>query len=157
MSASKKWRTYEEVAVALLNRFKAELGLERVEGEQSVAGEATDWKIEGMAVRSEPGEAKTIIVECRRTKKRQSQEQLGGFAYRIKDVGASGGILVTPVPIQSGAARIAKAENIVSAILDPESTTVEYMLKFLNKTFAGVADSAPAIDSVSAEVVSGDE
>jgi len=86
-----------------------------------------------------------------------NQEQLGGLAYRIKDAGASGGILVTPVPIQSGAAKIAKAENIVPVILDPKSTTVEHMLKFLNKTFAGVSDSAPAIDSVSAEVTPRDE
>jgi len=150
MSAPKEWRNYEQVTQYLLDRFKSELGLTRVEGEQSVVGTVTDWNIEVKAVRTtNSGETETILVECRRTKKRQSQEKVGGFAYRIKDAGASGGILVTPVPLQSGGAKIAEAENINSVILDAESTTDEYMLKFLNKIFVGVTDSAPATDSVS--------
>src|SRR5262250_1546186 len=39
---------------------------------------------------------------------------LGGIAYRIRDSGAEGGIVVSPLGLQEGAAKVAKKENIVS-------------------------------------------
>ena len=48
----KEWKTYEEVAVYLLNQIASELGLERVEGKQDVYGShsLTMWEIDGKGV-----------------------------------------------------------------------------------------------------------
>ncbi len=134
----KAWKSYEEVATYLLNKFAAEFGLARVEGKQKITGKesGTQWEIDAKGV----GECDEIffIVECRRyTKSRQNQEKLGGLAYRIIDTGARGGILVSPLGLQEGAIRIAQAENVYSVILDENSTRTEFMLKFLDKIRAG--------------------
>ena len=68
------------------------------------------------------------------------QEQLGGFAYRIKDVGASGGFIVTTMPLQRGAKRIAEREGIVPITIDPASTTEDYVAQFLNDVRVGMTD-----------------
>lgn len=48
------WRTYEEVAVYLLNQFADALGLERVEGKQKIGGNITtaEWEIDGKGVKN---------------------------------------------------------------------------------------------------------
>jgi hypothetical protein len=81
-----------------------------------------------------------VIIECRRyTKDRQSQEQVGGLAYRILDAGASGGILVSPLGLQKGGRLVAAAEGIQEVLMDENSTRTDYVLQFLNRIFAGVA------------------
>ena len=40
MAPSKRWRTYEEVAAAILGRLREDLGLSAVEGKQSVPGQS---------------------------------------------------------------------------------------------------------------------
>ena len=121
---TRAFETYEQVAAFLLNEFADHLGLERVEGKQDVPGlvSGTTWEIDGKGLKAD-GEA-FIIIECRRyTDSRPNQEALGALAYRIRDTGAAGGIIVTPLGIQEGAAKIACAEGIVSVRLDPTSTT----------------------------------
>lgn len=129
---------YEQVAAFLLNEFAAHFGLERVEGKQIVQGSrsGTNWEIDGKGIRS-PDDA-IIIVECRRYQaSRPSQEQLAAIAYRIEDIGAVGGIIVTPIGIQKGAKKVALAEKIISVHLDSESTTSDYVLQFLKKVMIG--------------------
>ena len=46
----KAWRTYEEVADHLLNRFANEFGLKFVEGKQKIQGSATTWEIDAKGV-----------------------------------------------------------------------------------------------------------
>lgn len=97
-----------------------------------------------------------MIVECRRyTTSRLPQESVGGLAYRIIDTGASGGILVTPLNLQSGAKKVAGHSNIQHVILGPNSTTTEYVLRFLNRTFIGVADTCSVLlkESSTVEVI----
>src|SRR6266540_4597206 len=128
----KVWESYEEVAAYLLDQIATEFDLERFEGKQSVTGNrsGTEWEIDAKGV-SENNEI-FFIVECRRyTTSRQNQERLGSLAYRIIDTGAKGGILVSPLGLQEGASKIARAENIHSIILDANSTTTEYVLRFL--------------------------
>jgi hypothetical protein len=60
------------------------------------------------------------------------------LAYVIRDVGATGGITVSPLEPQSGAKLIAARDNIKHARLNPDSTTENYVLQFLNKAFVGV-------------------
>ncbi len=134
----KTWETYEDVAAYLLNQIATEFGLERFEGKQKVVGQKsrTKWEIDAKGV----GDDNEIyfIVECRRyTKSRINQEKLASLAYRIIDTGAKGGIVVSPLGLQEGAAKLAQAENIYSVMLDENSTRSEYVLKFLEKVRVG--------------------
>jgi hypothetical protein len=153
---SRTWQSYEAVAAYLLDQIAAEFGLERFEGKQVVAGKRSNskWEIDAKGV----GESNEIffIVECRRyTTSRQNQDRVGGLAYRIIDTGAQGGILVSPLGLQEGASKIAKAENIYSVILDADSTTTEYVLRFLEKTRYGkyLQSTIPITATLSAKVI----
>jgi hypothetical protein len=155
---STKWKTYEEVATYLLNQFAKEFGLERVEGKQSVSGKrsGTEWEIDAKGV----GNTSEVffIVECRRnTTERQSQEKLGGLAYRIRDTGAKGGIIVSPLDLQEGAAKVAHAENIYCVTLSEDSTTSEYFLKFLDRLRVGklMEAKAPGTASLGIKIIRG--
>src|SRR6478672_9696417 len=110
---STTWETYEEVARYLLEKMgdTLGLGLERVEGKQKLVGKATNWTVDGKGVKTEDGAI--VVIECRRyTTSKLDQEDIGGFAYRIGDVGAAGGIVVTPIGVQEGGRKIAKYEGI---------------------------------------------
>jgi hypothetical protein len=152
----RKCDTYEEVAADLLNRFAADFGLEKVEGKQPIPGKesGTTWVIDAKGVRESDGA--TVIVECRRyTTSRAKQEQLAALAYRIIDTEAGGGIYVSPLGLQEGATKVAAARNIVSVQLSPDSTPTEFMLRFLNKIFAGLQDTITFTCSATCEVVRG--
>ena len=139
---AKEWKTYEEVAIYLLGQMKDKFGLGLVEGKQKIKGKksGTTYDIEGKGIRTN-NEA-IIIIECRRyTTARQSQDRVGGLAYRILDTGAGGGIIVSPLGLQSGAKKIAKAENIHSVRLAPNSTRTDFILRFLNEVMLGTSDS----------------
>jgi hypothetical protein len=146
---NKQWRNYEEVAAFLLNEVIHEFGLDRVEGKQEVRGHrsGTDYEIDAKAVAED--DSIFFIVECRRyTTSKQNQDKLTGLAYRILDSGASGGIVVSPLGLQEGAARVAAAENIHSVLLDKDSTRTEYLLRFLNQVRIGIADRISAVEHV---------
>ena len=152
MPENKSWQSYEEVATYLLNEFAEHFGLECVEGKQSVPGNksGTNWNIEAKGV-AENGEG-FLIVECRRyTTSRLDQESIGGLAWRIQDTGAQGGIVVSPLELQAGAKKVAACANIHHVILDPSSTTNQYVLRFLKKVFVGITASV----GISAEVRTG--
>lgn len=147
--SNEKWESYEEVATYLLNQMASTFGLERVEDKQSVIGlrSGTKYIIDAKGVAQ--GDEGFIIIECRRyTSSKQKQEQIGGLAYRILDTQASGGIIVSPLGLQEGAAKIAKAENIQSIQLDENSTRTDYILKFLNQVFVGISDRITFSESI---------
>lgn len=149
MEEQKKWESYEEVAAYLLNQFRDKFGFEKVEQKQSIQGKrsGTEYEIDAKGVRK--GNEGFVIIECRRyTKSRQSQEKIGGLAYRILDTGASGGILVSPLGMQEGASKIANAENITNVILNEESTCDSYFLQFLNNVMIGLPDSIKTIENI---------
>lgn len=152
----RKCDSYEEVACYLLDQFAADLGLNRVEGKQSLPGQesGTSWEIDAKGIRDSDGGV--VIIECRRyTTTRAKQEQLAALAYRIIDTGASAGIYVSPLGFQEGAARVAAARNIVSVRLDPDSTNTEYVMRFLNQVFVGVQDTITLTDHATCEVIRG--
>jgi len=139
MKDNKKWRTYEEAAAYLLNQFAKKFGLKKVEGKQKLMGivSGTEWEIEAKGVAED--EEIFIIVECRRyTTSKLDQESIGALAYRIKDTGVRGGIIISPFGLQKGAQKVANAENIVSVILDKDSTPQDYILKFLEQIKVGI-------------------
>jgi hypothetical protein len=134
-----EWLSYEEVASYLLNRFAHIFRLEFVEGKQNIQGQrsGTTWTIDAKGIAE--GNEGFFIVECRRyTTSKQNQEKVGALAYRISDTGAAGGILVSPLGVQEGAAKIAAAENIISVELGANSTPNEFSLRFLNNIFIGM-------------------
>ena len=148
----KLWNSYEEVAQYLLNQFAKTFGLGVVEGKQIVPGKSgTNWEIDAKGLKT--GEDGFVIVECRRyTTSRLKQENIGGLAYRIKDTGAAGGIIVSPLPLQEGAEIVAAHEGIKHVILDPNSSTSDYMLRFLNQIFVGFTEGALVSDSIQVQV-----
>ena len=89
---SKRWETYEEVALFLLDRFAAHFGLGRFEGKQILPGATgTSWEIDAKGVKTEDGSF--VVVECKRySKARVPQEVVAGLSYRIQDVGGKRGV-----------------------------------------------------------------
>ena len=152
---NQKWESFEEVATYLLNQMASEFGLQYVEGKQKIKGlySNTEWEIDAKGVKADNDEA-FIIIECRRyTKSKQKQTQVAALAYTIKDTRATGGIIVSPLGLQEGAAKIAQAENIINVIMNENSTRESYMLSFLNKVFIGLVEHVHATDTVDVVVL----
>ncbi len=146
----KAWDTYEEVAAYLLDKNAKEFGLKRVEGKQSIAGRrsGTNWVVDAKGVKDDG--IGFVIIECRRyTTSKQNQEKMGALAYRIIDTEASGGIIVSPMGLQSGAAKVASSEGILEVMLDADSTPHEFALRFLNKLMIGMQDTISFGDTFS--------
>ncbi len=137
---SKASETYERVAAELLERFNHEFGLSSVEGKQRLHGErsGTNWEIDAKGVlRDGSG---FVVIECRRyPRKKLDQESIAAVAYRIDDLGASGGIVVSPLQLQRGAGLVANASDVVHVQLDQDCTTTDYVLKFLGRVFVGAS------------------
>jgi hypothetical protein len=138
MAQQSSWRSYEEVAQYLLNQMAAHFGLGHVEGKQLVSGSSTKWEIDAKGIMED--NQGFVIIECRRyTTQGVSQDEMGGLVFRIEDTGAERGILVSPLPPQSGAQKVAASHNIQPVRLSPDSTTTDYVLQFLEKTFYGAS------------------
>ncbi len=139
------WENYEEVAAHLLNQFAIHFGLGRFEGKQVIPGQSgADWEIDAMGYSID--DASFLLVECKRySSGRIKQEVMASLAYRIKDTGASGGIIVTPIDLQKGAKTLANHEGIKTVKLDINSTKTEYFIEFLNQFRAGFSDVFPPI------------
>jgi hypothetical protein len=137
----KAWEAYEELTRVLLEKWSAEfgLGLEIVEGKQNLVGQSgTVWEIDAKGVRDDDGAI--VVVECKRyTKSRVDQATVAKLAYSISDIGASGGILVTPIGVQKGGQLIAKAEDIKIIHVDANSDATSYIMKFLGNIVIGPA------------------
>ncbi len=159
MPGAAAWKSYEEVARYLLEQMGdvLGLGLERVEGKQKLVGKSgATWEIEGKGVRADDGAI--VVIECRRyTTSKLKQEAMGGLAYRIGDLGASGGIVVTPIGVQQGGEIIAKYEGIETVHLDENSTTTDYVLRYLTNLFVGVTDRIGITEDVTFTLTRSDE
>lgn len=134
------WEAYEQIAAGLLNDFSSHFGLDRVEGKQKLPGQnsGTTWEVDAKGVRDSDGAI--IVVECRRYLGRKiNQEAVAGLAYRIADIGAKGGIVVSPLELQMGARNVADAEQIVSVQLDANSTPTDFAMRFLGRLLLGAS------------------
>ena len=145
----KRWKDYEEVARHVLRELREELGISEVEGDQTLPGKSgTDWSIEGRAIPVPIILGGFLVIECKRyLNKRLSQETIGGLAFRITDLGASGGIIVSPLDLQQGAKLVAAHTNILPVQLAPWSTSENYLAKLLGKAFHKVSLSDAAMIS----------
>lgn len=136
-----KWRTYEELTQYIINELAAEFGLDEVEGKQILSGKSgTRWEIDAKGIKS--GNSGIVVIECKCYQGRSiEQSQMATIAYQMKDIGAVGGITVSPLEPQEGARILARYENITHMALDPDSTPENYFVKFLNKAFAKVTET----------------
>ena len=153
-SREKHWESYEQVAAYLLDQVASALGLERVEGKQAIASTSsgTTWEIDGKGVQA--GDSGFVIIECKRfTTSKVKQAHVATLAYSIRDAGAQGGIIVSPLGVQAGGVKIAAAENIQVVHMDQNSTRLDYFLEFLDRTFVGTSDSGHATDSAVVEII----
>ena len=152
MNSEALWRRYEDTARVLLSRFREEFGLNDVESKQEVAGRSgTWWEIEAKGVR-EGDTSAIVLVECRRyPSKRLNQAAIGELAYRIIDTGASGGITVSPLPLQKGVKKVADANNIIHVQLGPDSTPDTFAMSFFGKLFISLGDQLNVSEHVKAE------
>lgn len=142
MTKKRPWLSYEEVAAFLLNTIAERFQLSSVESKQSVKGKNTgaDYEIDAKGVLN--GSDMFLIIECKRhTESRIKQKDAAALGFQIQDTGAAGGIIVSCCDLQRGARMIAESTKIYSVILSPESTTTNYVLKFLHEVRIGLCDS----------------
>lgn len=149
------WVIYEDAARKVLADIREELGIASVKGKQTCEGKSSaTWEIDAKAwVEGSDG---FLVVEVRQhTTSGLKQEDIAAIAYRIKDLGGAGGIVVTPLPLQKGAKTVAASEHIAHVLLSADSTTESYLAEFLGRTFHGasVAEFAHALDICDAEVI----
>lgn len=153
----KQWEDYEEVARYVLQQIGKRFGLADVEGKQKIAGKlsGTEWEIDAKGVRD--GDAAIVLVECRRYKSRLSQEALAAVAYRVIDAGAAGGITVSPLPLQAGAAKVATAGKVEHVELRPESTREQWIATIGTVVHIGITETAKVTvrDSLEVTVLDG--
>lgn len=77
---------------------------------------------------------------------------MAAIAWTISDVGTSGGIVATPLGVQEGGQIVAKSAGIEIIHLDADSTTSDYVLKFLDKVFLGASSELRVADTFTAEI-----
>ncbi|PTU65783.1 hypothetical protein DB032_12975 [Chromobacterium sp. Panama] len=141
------------IQLSKANRFAEHFGLGRFEGKQLVAGDSgTKWEIDAKGFATD--RSHFIVVECKRhTKAGISQAITAALAWNIQDVGASGGILVSPTGLQEGAKKVAAKSDIIEVVLNQNSTTSDYVLKFLNRVCFGFSANVKITDSLKIEVM----
>lgn len=134
------WKSYEEIATFVLNQCAAEFGVSRFEGKQDVAGKSgTDWEVDARGWTE--GDKTHFLVECKKHEKTGiSQAITASLAYQIQDTDAEGGFLVSPHGLQSGAKKVAAANNIHEIKLDPRSSTSAYFGEWLGKLRLGLTE-----------------
>jgi hypothetical protein len=95
------------------------------------------WEIDARAWCE--GSDKFLVVEARRyTSTRLKQEDVAAVAFRVEDVGAAGGIVVSPLPLQRGANVVAQAKNIAHVRLTADSTPELYLAEYMGRRYHGV-------------------
>jgi hypothetical protein len=141
---------YEQVTRAILEDLREHLGLTRVMPKGTFDGASgTEWQIDASSYRAKTGAL--VLVECRRkTTSRIKQEEVAGFAYRIRDIGAGEGLMVTPIGYQTGAQLVASAEKIGTATLNADATATDYLITIGERLFRGLSaqDSGVGADRV---------
>lgn len=154
--SGKQWESYEEVAAYLLDQFSSHFGVERFEGKQSATGDSgTDWELDARGCSSDGQHF--VVVECKRhTKTGISQAITASLAWVIEDVGGTGGVLVSPIGLQEGAKKVAASAGIVEVILDKNSTTTDYVLRFLNQVCIGFSEKVTLTESLTITVTDAD-
>ncbi|WP_375513504.1 restriction endonuclease [uncultured Nostoc sp.] len=131
------WRKYEEYTRAILNDERVKKYLEehfnlpdlKIQSKEYFSGKSgTEWQVDAYGY----DENDLILIECKHYKNEARVEQniIAAFAYIIKDVRAKYGIIVTTSGLQSGAKKVADAENIRLIEVHQNSTDKNFFIRF---------------------------
>ena len=131
------WKKYEEYTRAILNDERVKKYLEehfnlpdiKIQSKEKFSGKCgTEWEVDAYAY----DDNDLILIECKHYKSetRVDQNIVAAFAYIIKDVSAKYGIIVTTVGLQSGAKKVANAENIRLIEVHQNSTDENFFVRF---------------------------
>lgn len=142
------WRTYEDAVRSIITQHKELFELDSVEpAPAKLQGKSgTTWNIEIVGYKA--GQRRIVIVEVRRkTTRNLEPEEVGGFAYRVEDVGAEKGYMVTPLErgFSIGAATIADYEEIGNIKVSVDATPEDYILQHLNSMFCRFTEDVPSV------------
>lgn len=129
---------YEAVTRKIFHNLREHLGIYGVSKEKTKhIGNSTNWTVDASCYKNE--DDTLVIIECRRkTTSKINQEEAGGFAFRVGDIGAGSAYMVTPIGFQNGAKKVATAHKIGMAILNVDATDTEYILNVANQLFRGL-------------------
>jgi hypothetical protein len=132
------WRKYEDYTTQILNDERVRHYIEdyfglynfKVKPKDKLDGKKTGTKWEVDAYGYDVNNQLTLI-ECKHYKTRFiEQNTVAAFAYIIQDIGAKCGIVVTTLGLQSGAIKVAKAEDIGLIQLHRNSTDSNFFVSF---------------------------
>ena len=136
------YQGYEKAALSVLENHIEHFNLKCVEHQVWIPGKSgTGWKADIKGVKKD-GQG-FVFIECRR-RKRIDQAQIAELAYKIRDTGADGGILVASAALQKGAKKVAAHEKIKTVFLDRESTKSEYVMQLYEQYICTREHSAVA-------------
>lgn len=130
---------FEQTVQSILDNLRVALSYTRVEGSKKYTGRVSGRRrqIDATAFRTDGG---IILVECKLYGGRVKAEVVQAFHYMItKELGAAGGLIVTGIGYQAAAEAIARAEQIGTAILNPEATEHDYVLSIAGRLFTGMS------------------
>lgn len=140
MPGKQEWETYEDVARQLIDDIKIYLGLSLVNEDKREFKKNDGGKCEIDISAYDLSDGKLVLVECRKKKKRLSNEEIDGFAYRIQQTNAKRGIIVTPLGLQQGARIAADGAKISLIRLDENSNKENYIARITQQIFLKVTD-----------------
>jgi hypothetical protein len=133
----KEWERYEAAAREILKQLREHFSLDDVQGKQVVQGASgTVWEFDAVGI-SNPSK-RLVLIECRLTKARQSQDKIAALSFTIQDTKAERGIIVTSKPLQKGAELVASYSGIMHFHLDSRSTSSDFLAQALGKLFIGL-------------------
>lgn len=133
------WMKYEDLARKVVDDMREALGLALVEGKQRLTGASgNDWEIDAIAYLSS-GDGFLIVEARRKTAAGVSAEAVAAISRRMKDVGADGAVIVSPLPLQRGGRKLADFDGIQALRLDLESTPERYLAEYMGRVFLGAS------------------
>ena len=141
MSEKQTWERYEDVARQLIDDIKSYLGVSMVNPDKKEFQKKDGGICEIDVSAYDMGDGKLVLVECRNRKKRLSQEEVHGFAYRIQQTNAKRGIIITPIGLQKGARIAADGARIGLVKLEPNSTPDNYIAQLTQLLIIKITDS----------------
>lgn len=152
----KRWTIYEDAVKRVISDMRALLGVEAVGDKQKIPGvDGATYELDAVAWTD--AEGSFLLVEAKQHKRGLSQDTVNAVVYKLMKVGASGAIIVTPVPLQRGAKKAADFDGVIHIILSADSTPEDYLAEYLGKCFLGasISENVTVADQCDAVVIKG--
>ena len=129
------WQIYESAASIAVEMLRTHLGIQNVEGKQRLDGvSGVTWEVDARAWCSKS--EKFVVIEARRhTTSGIKQKDIAALALQIQDLGAKGGIIVSPLPLQKGAKVLAERYDIEHVVLHSDSTPERMLAEYMGRRF----------------------